>query len=70
MPDTLGVMPKTLEIVRRVIRSLDSGGFRFALNAPPTTRRRARFSRRYRDEKKARGFGRTGGQMKVSKWAK
>jgi len=49
-------MPETLEIAQRVIRSLDSGGFRFALNAPPKTRRRARFSRRYRDEKKARGF--------------
>ena len=56
MSDTLRAMPETLEIAQRVIRSLDSGGFRFALNAPPKTRRRARFSRRYRDEKKARGF--------------
>jgi hypothetical protein len=56
MSDALRVMPRTLEIDQRVIRSLDSGGFRFALNAPPKTRRRARFSRRYRDEKKAQGF--------------
>jgi hypothetical protein len=69
MPDTLGAMPKTLEIARRVIRSLDNGGFRFALNAPPTTRRRARFSRRYRDTKKGTRIWSYGGQMKVSKWA-
>ena len=56
MSDTLRAMPETLEIAQRVIRSLDSGGFRFALNAPPTTRRKARFSRRYRDEKKALGL--------------
>ena len=56
MSDGLRVMPKTLEIDQRVIRSLNSGGFRFALNAPPKTRCSARFSRRYRDENKARGF--------------
>jgi len=69
MSDALRVMPKTFEIDQRVIRSLNSGVFRFALNTPPKTRRRARFSRRYRDENKARGFlGPTGGQMKLSKW--
>jgi hypothetical protein len=56
MSDALRVMPGTLEIDQRVIRSLDSGGFHFALNAPPKTRRRARFSRRYRDEKKGTRF--------------
>lgn len=70
MSDPLRVMPKTLEIDQRVIRSLNSGGFRFALNAPPKTRRRARFSRRYRDQTRHEVFGPTGGRMKVSKWAK
>jgi len=70
MSDALRVMPETLEIDQRVIRSLDSGGF-----ASPSTRRQKRgagLASAAATETKTRHevFLYYGGQMKVSKWAK